>query len=247
MPFTFAHPAIVIPLLRVRKWGLSATGLVVGSVAPDFESFLTLGQDKVYGHNWLGVFWFDLPMAFLLTYVFHYCIKDALVAHLPAPWQQRCQHLVQLKWHQQLLQRPFIIVLSILIGILSHLLWDAFTHLNLLHPDAITAQTKFMGKRLYILLQYACSLVGQLYVLKVLSDTPKVPLNHEGRSKWVFWIFVALLQILILASVYSFFWQDEWVFDLKDAVNLLISVAFYALLIVSVVDRYVVNRSRYIR
>ncbi|WP_220463965.1 DUF4184 family protein [Adhaeribacter radiodurans] len=39
MPFTFSHPAIVLPLtLLLRKW-YSLTGLVIGSLTPDFEYF----------------------------------------------------------------------------------------------------------------------------------------------------------------------------------------------------------------
>jgi len=36
MPFTFSHPAIVLPLTKARL-KLSATGLIVGSTIPDFE------------------------------------------------------------------------------------------------------------------------------------------------------------------------------------------------------------------
>jgi hypothetical protein len=44
MPFTFAHTALIIPLCYIRRryrW-ISATGLITGSVAPDFEKFFRL-------------------------------------------------------------------------------------------------------------------------------------------------------------------------------------------------------------
>ena len=69
MPFTFAHPAIVLPLLK-KKYSryFSATGLIVGSMAPDFEAFIGFRKEKIYSHNWLGVFWFDLPLALIIAF-----------------------------------------------------------------------------------------------------------------------------------------------------------------------------------
>ncbi|NMD47764.1 MAG: DUF4184 family protein, partial [Propionibacterium sp.] len=37
MPFTFFHPAAVVPLLRVRV--LVPAALVIGAMSPDFEYF----------------------------------------------------------------------------------------------------------------------------------------------------------------------------------------------------------------
>ena len=72
MPFTFSHPAIVLPLLNRNKSRIlfSSTGLVIGSIIPDFESFIRFDQHKQYSHTWLGIFWFDLPLAILFSFIF---------------------------------------------------------------------------------------------------------------------------------------------------------------------------------
>ena len=41
MPFTFAHPAIVLPFYKKPKF-FSMTTLIIGSMSPDFEYFLRM-------------------------------------------------------------------------------------------------------------------------------------------------------------------------------------------------------------
>jgi Domain of unknown function (DUF4184) len=69
VPFTFAHPAIIIPF---KKWikPLSLTGLVAGSIAPDFEFFLKMKASENIGHHWFGIFTFDVPFAFYIINLF---------------------------------------------------------------------------------------------------------------------------------------------------------------------------------
>ena len=68
MPFTLAHPAIVLPL-AAKKLRMSATGLVIGSMVPDFEYFIRMRTESKYSHTLAGLFWFDLPLGLLLCFV----------------------------------------------------------------------------------------------------------------------------------------------------------------------------------
>jgi hypothetical protein len=47
MPFTFLHPAIVLPLTYLPRQWFSLTGLVIGSLTSDFEYVLRV-NDKSY-------------------------------------------------------------------------------------------------------------------------------------------------------------------------------------------------------
>jgi hypothetical protein len=51
MPFTFSHPALILPLTRLPKRWVSATGLVIGSIVPDFEKFLKMNDGNTYSHT----------------------------------------------------------------------------------------------------------------------------------------------------------------------------------------------------
>ena len=39
MPFTFAHPAAVLPFAKKHSSYISVTALILGSMAPDFPIF----------------------------------------------------------------------------------------------------------------------------------------------------------------------------------------------------------------
>lgn len=75
MPFTFSHPAIVLPITRLPNRFVSATGLIIGSLTPDFEYFLRLNLHSAYSHTIAGVFWFDLPLGIILAFLFHLIVK----------------------------------------------------------------------------------------------------------------------------------------------------------------------------
>ena len=77
MPFTFSHPAIVLPFLKTKK--LSATGLIVGSMCPDFEYFIRMKVQSSISHTFLGLIVFNLPIGLLATFLFHEIIKNSLL------------------------------------------------------------------------------------------------------------------------------------------------------------------------
>ena len=144
MPFTFSHPALVIPLLRGRRrcpW-LSATGLIAGSVAPDFEKFFSLRLASSHSHTLASITYFSLPVALALAFVFHMLVRQPLVAHLPAALQRRVGKYAGFDWPLCFRQYYWGVLLSIVVGAASHLLWDSFTHPNAmmrLLPGATTS------------------------------------------------------------------------------------------------------------
>ena len=83
MPFTLAHPAIVLPLKYLPKKWISMTGLIAGSVMPDFESLLRMYSDKQLTHSWPGFFYFGLPLGILLTFLFHNIVRNPLIVNFP--------------------------------------------------------------------------------------------------------------------------------------------------------------------
>ena len=99
MPFTFTHPAIVLPLTFLpRKW-YSLTGLVVGSLTPDFEYFLRMRIESNYSHTLSGLFWFDLPLGILLTFIFHNIVRDNLYDNLPFIFSSRLIKFKEFNWN----------------------------------------------------------------------------------------------------------------------------------------------------
>jgi hypothetical protein len=126
VPFTLAHGAAALPFRRSR---LIFSALLVGAFAPDFEYFLRLSPSGRFGHSLLGAFVLTLPLALLVLWLFHAFVKLPLARLLPDSIQRRLtNHLPEFPFGG--LSRFALIVASILIGIITHLVWDSFTHPN---------------------------------------------------------------------------------------------------------------------
>ena len=122
MPLTFAHPAAVLPLARLR---LPLSGLVVGSMAPDFVYFVRLAPRGHFGHTLPGLVLFCLPAGLVVLWMFHRLIKRQIAELSPVAAQRRLA--------APLLATPFdrplgIVAAAVLLGAITHVVWDAFTH-----------------------------------------------------------------------------------------------------------------------
>jgi hypothetical protein len=127
MPFTFAHPAAAVPLHRhLGRYGV-LSALVIGSLVPDFAYFLPLGVGRTASHSLTGLLWFCLPVGVAAYVVFHLFLKLPLLSLLPVSVSDRLTtsgnkplSLPQVSWRA--------VTLSLLLGAVTHVVWDAFTH-----------------------------------------------------------------------------------------------------------------------
>ena len=126
MPFTLSHPAAAIPFLRTR---LVPSALVIGCMAPDFEYFIHFAPEGGFGHTLAGVFLFDLPAAFIALWLFHVYAKEPLYSWLPESVRRRIR-LGPAALPVRYFLEFALVMLSILIGVATHILWDSFTHPN---------------------------------------------------------------------------------------------------------------------
>lgn len=192
MPFTLAHPAAVLPLLRKARPWMSATGLILGSMAPDFEYFLRLRPGGGYGHSLLGLLLLDVPLTLVVVGLFHGIIRKPLVRNMPTFLRNRLGRFNKHAWPISNLWSPRLI-LGIIIGGLTHIAWDDLTHSRgpvarhfspLYHP--------VLEKPLFVWLQYASSLVGILAILLyvwLLPVRPTLP-RPAARRQALFWVGV---------------------------------------------------------
>jgi hypothetical protein len=164
MPFTLAHPAVVVPLAHWRRVFV-LPALVVGSMAPDFEYFVRLGPTRTIGHTLVGIPLLCVPTGLVVLWVFEHVMKGPLVGLLPI-WARRrlgphCRGLAF--WPAGQLAR---IVASLVVGAVSHIAWDSVTHGGgwLTAPGAPLAATWLtLGARkvsAYRVLQHSSTLVG---------------------------------------------------------------------------------------
>ncbi len=114
MPFTFSHPALILPFLKFEKKYFSSTGLIVGSMIPDVEYYLKLEKTtSVYSHSISGIFWFNLPIALFVCFIFHKIIRNPLIHHAPAYFNRRFGPYLNFSWRRFFGEHPFLVIISI--------------------------------------------------------------------------------------------------------------------------------------
>ena len=202
MPFTFSHPAIVLPGYYLPKKWRSFTGLIVGSVTPDFEMFFRMKAYMAYTHSWHSIFWLNLPLALILAFLFHLIVRNPLINHLPLFLKQRLATFKQFDWVRYFRENYFIVMLSILVGTASHIFWDSFTHaygifvkhFPILATDITLAGTSMA---LYTFLQFAFSVLGALLILFTVLLLPRDKTLKNSKSNLKYWALVTILMILV--------------------------------------------------
>jgi Domain of unknown function (DUF4184) len=162
MPFTFAHPAAVLPLRRSRF--LHTIPLVIGSLVPDVPYYFPTHLSRMFvdTHTLYGSFSVCLPwgMAMLILTLL---LRYPLTALLSARVRWLCLHSVE-----NFTERPFhwpVAFLSILVGSWTHIAWDSFTHTGgwvTTHVAAFSTPISILGwdTQIYHLLQYVSSAFG---------------------------------------------------------------------------------------
>ncbi len=126
MPFTLAHPAVVIPLKKpLQKWGV-LSALIIGSMTPDFSYFLPFGISRYETHSFLALFWFCLPVGLVFYYAYHMLLAPVLLSISPQGFKQRVNADVMLGKFPS--TNIFSVIFSLIIAAATHIVWDLFTH-----------------------------------------------------------------------------------------------------------------------
>ncbi|MEO6872075.1 MAG: DUF4184 family protein [Chthoniobacterales bacterium] len=118
--------AAVLPLRRFSPWPLDFAALVIGSMTPDVGYYIERFDLATFDHTLKGSLLAGLPVGTLLVIAFYvFCKPVAYLLprpHRPAllPICPDFDGLRPARWP--------ILLLSLLIGIWTHNLWDAFTH-----------------------------------------------------------------------------------------------------------------------
>lgn len=210
MPFTLAHTAAILPFHRFFSKYFSISALLMGSMAPDFEFFLRITLYGIWGHTWWGVLFFNLPVSIILCLFFHKYVKRSLIDHLPPFLYQRLAKYKNLDWYIYFKANWLKVIFSILIGVLTHFLWDNFTHEpNYTFPfyfDVLAHVFLLNGKAvpLYSILQVLSSALGMLYFVFFVVKMPRnKELNAIDYTKRLrYWVWVAIIFCLVIIVRY---------------------------------------------
>jgi hypothetical protein len=186
LPFTLSHAAAVLPAVRTDGTGrgpLVPVFLVAGSFAPDMTYYAAsvLSGAMEFGdvtHSFAGVFTVDVLVAWALVGLW-LLVREPLVALLPRARQGRTATLTRCGAPRARV-RPSTLLwwyVSAALGALTHVVWDAFTHLDQWGMRVFPVLgEKVAGSPLYWYMQYGGSAVAAvviaLFVAYALRRTP---------------------------------------------------------------------------
>jgi hypothetical protein len=162
MPWTFAHPAAVLPLRKLANAAcLSFPALLIGCITPDVVYHLGRWDWGRLTHSPIGLLLVDVPIGVCLLWCGS-TLQAPLAGLLPEPHQQV---LMNARFLQAGWRRAGITCLSLALGATTHLLWDSFTHATAFFVQAfewLAWPVPFPGKeiRVYTLLQHGGTLAG---------------------------------------------------------------------------------------
>ena len=178
------------------------TGLVIGSLTPDFEYFLRMRIKSNYSHTLDGLFWFDLPLGLLLAFFFHDIVRNSLFDNLPTFFKSRFSVFGQFDWNGHFKKNWIVVVISVLIGASSHMLWDSFTHEHGYFVQTIPTLTNtvdLFGRQIPILkiLQHSSTIIGGLVIAFAVYKLPTDKTESENVNLKYWTIFAGLTLTII--------------------------------------------------
>jgi hypothetical protein len=165
MPFTMSHAAAVVPLRKIFRSSLPLSALIIGSFSPDFRYFIPVLRLQIFSHSLSAIFVFCLPLSLFVLLIFHTLVKEPLFHLLPESLQRRIEP-ESLQFSFLPLTQFIAIVIAIILGGFTHIVWDSFTHE---HGEAVerwqvlyttTFQMFGFDVRLYKLLQHTSTVIG---------------------------------------------------------------------------------------
>jgi membrane-bound metal-dependent hydrolase YbcI (DUF457 family) len=141
---------------------LPFSALVVGTLAPDFEYVLRLAPRGSFAHSVPGLLLFCVPVSYLVWVTYDRVIRPPVVALLPDAVASGLR------------ERPPIstpwVLLALLLGAASHIVWDAFTHRTGWVVQHLSALQRPIFPELagdlpvYSVLQHGSTFVGALLI-----------------------------------------------------------------------------------
>ena len=209
MPFTPSHAVIALPFIRTP---LVPSAIAVGAMTPDLPLFLRgFGVSYSFTHTVGNVVWTAL-IAFGLFLLWRVVLRPAvpeltpvvLARRLPAEWTdagmtalRRAVGVGRSRGY------PVLLALSFVLGVLSHIAWDLFTHEGRGGVQLIPALAAMWGPLPgYKWLQHGSSVIGlviiAIWALLRLRRGPRGPVPERVVPSWMrigWWISLPLILV----------------------------------------------------
>ncbi len=214
MPFTPSHAVVALPFIRTP---LVPGAIAVGAMTPDLPLFLprvlrgALPYEVFHTYAFVPV---TAVLALVLFLVWRFVLRPAvralaptaLARRLPAAWDRPAAATAQETFvgRRGAVATTMVLLLSLALGVASHILWDSFTHEGRAGVALMPALDAMWGPLPgYKWLQYGSG-VGGLAVLGIwalgrLRRAPKTPVDAVVTPA-LRWTWIAALPVLLIGA-----------------------------------------------
>lgn len=207
MPFTISHSIVAFPIKRLLR-RLPLDGLMIGATGPDLEYLYNLRVHGKYWHTLEGLLIGAVPVCLVLVFLWRKAVYQAMLALLP---RLREQNLAPSR-----LRAPIgYTILAVIIGGLTHITWDAFTHYDgwgvELIPQILLRRTPFQPS--YGWLQDMSSLLGIVVLSIKLRKAFRQylsPLEAIERKRIILIISVVSVLSLVGGVLNAMQWHEHF-------------------------------------
>ena len=211
MPFTPSHALVALPFIRTP---LVPAAIAIGAMTPDLPLFVRgIGVNYSFTHTFANIVWTTL-IAFVLFLLWRVILRPAvpelaplwLSRRLPEDWSTggiaAASRAVGMGHGRAY---PALLMVSLLLGVVSHIVWDLFTHENRWGTEVVPALNTMWGSMPgYKWLQHGSSVLGLLFIgvwalIWLMRRTPRteVPPHVPALLRILWWL--SLPAVLIAA------------------------------------------------
>jgi len=210
MPFTPSHAVVALPFVRTP---LVPAAIAIGAMTPDLPLFVRgFGMDYAFTHGALNAVWTAL-LALGLFLVWRVVLRPAapelmpstIARRLPAEWSQGGRIALRDALVGGGRLYPIWLGVSLILGVLSHIAWDLFTHEGRGGVQAVPLLAESWGPLPgFTWLQYGSSVVGAVViavwaVVRLRRSAPRPPV-HAGVPRGVVLAWWLSLPVMLAAA-----------------------------------------------
>lgn len=210
MPFTPTHIIAVVPIFAFyRRFSLVA--LSIGAIIPDFPMFFPLST-YAFSHSTYGIFLYCVPVGLVVYLLFESIGKQFLIDLLPSFFRSRLimYRNAPIQFH---FKNILMLLLAIIIGSFTHVVWDAFTHdwgwgVALIPELKNTLTIYSLEVPFYKIFQHGSTLIGLplllliLFLMLIRSPQANTLTNHQFSKPVLSMAIFSFLVIPIALTSY---------------------------------------------
>lgn len=124
MPFTPSHTVAILPFLRTP---LAPAAMALGAMAPDLPYFLPVRIPRSWTHSLEGVLTIDLAVGIVCFVLWLLVLRAPALDYGPRWLRERMA--ARARWRVgNAVVSALLVAVAVVLGILTHLLLDLFTH-----------------------------------------------------------------------------------------------------------------------